>query len=552
MAQINIEEGTNVSVTINRGPLNNGTVGGTNTQVQFNKNGVFGGISSVTSDGLDLTIQNISNLKINGGAIGQVISTDGAGNLSFINYAVGNGVPSGPDFSVQIANAGNFYGEGDFRYIPGTKVMYVPSVVTSNVETTTIVTDSISVANVAVLPNLPNIRIGGGINNQVISTDGTGNLNWITLPTIEDTPPAGSNTQIQFNDNGVFGADPEFYYNKSSNTLNAIHISATNFYGNAENLYDINGANVFGVVPLANMAYWSGNATNAQSAATAGFANAAGTVTDPYQPNIARVGTLEQLTVEGIINLNDLSNIHITGGNAGDVLKTDGTGNLYWAIDSGNGGGNVTVNIQPSIEFTALADGVGQWFVDPLIGNFQSESYASVYVNGILLQTIEYYILGVTLFINRYLSVGDVVIVGAIGGSNGGVGPIGYPPLSGDANTYLNGAGQWITNINTTKEIQVEFDATFAGDIYIGDIPAGSTISGVTIIITDAFNPAAQILVHDGGVFGTLMDTTDLLPEVVGQYNTEPTVKYTSPTPVYLNIYPGTEIGLGLVFISYQ
>jgi hypothetical protein len=303
------------------------------------------------------------------------------------------------------------------------------------------------------------------------------------------------------------------------------------------------------------MADWSGNATNAQSAATAGFANAAGTVTDPYQPNIARVGTLEQLTVEGIINLNDLSNIHITGGNAGDVLKTDGTGNLYWAIDSGNGGnggGNVTVNIQPSIEFVAPINGVDQIFDDPLLANFISNSYASVYVNGILLQTYEYLIIGPMIVIRRYLSAGDNVTIGAVGGDTGGGGPTGYPALSGDANTYLNGAGQWISNINTTKEIQVEFDATFAGDIYIGDIPAGSTISGVTIIITDAFNPAAQILVHDGGVFGTLMDTTDLLPEVVGQYNTEPTVKYPLTTPVYLNIYPGTEIGLGLVFISYQ
>lgn len=552
MAQINIAQGTNVSVAINRGPLNNGSVGGTNSQVQFNKNGVFGGVSSVTSDGSNLTIQNIANLKINGGAIGQVISTDGAGNLSFINYAVGNGVPSGPDFSVQIANAGNFYGEGDFRYIPGTKVMYVPSVVTSNVETTTITTDSITVANVAVLPNLPNIRIGGGLNNQVISTDGTGNLNWISLPTIEDTPPAGSNTQIQFNDEGVFGADPEFYYNKSSNTLNAIHISATNFYGNAENLYDINGANVFGVVPLANIAYWSGNATNAESAATAGFANAAGTVTDPYQPNILRVGTLEQLTVEGIINLNDLSNIHITGGNAGDVLKTDGTGNLYWAVDGGNGGGTGNVSIQPSIEFVAPINAADQIFNDPLIANFTSNSYTSVYVNGVLLQTSEYFLMGTSIVIRRYLTIGDNVTIGAVG-SGGSSGPNGYPTLSGDANTYLNGAGQWITNINTTKEIQLEFDSTFFGDNLIGEIPAGSTISGVTVIISSPFGPGAQILVHDNGVtYGPLLEPTDLLPGVVGQYNTEPSVKYTGTTPMYLNIFPGSGSGNGLVFISYQ
>ena len=361
MAQINITQGTNLNVAVNRGPLNGGAVGGTNAQVQFNKNGVLGGVSNVTSQNGGLVFSQLTDLKINGGAPDQVMVTDGAGNLRWEHQTSGDGAPSGPDFSIQIANNNSFYGEGDFSYVPGSKTLFVPQVVTDSVSASELATDDLTISNSVVMPVLANIQILGGSNGQVIATDGAGNLQWTTLPVIEDTPPAGSNTQIQFNDDGAFGADPELFYNKSSNTLNAINISATNFYGNGENLTDINGANVFGVVPLANSAYWSGNATTAQSAQTAVSADFAETVTGPYQPNILTVGTLEHLTVEGVINLNDLSNITITGGNIGEVITTDGAGNLYWAYVSGGGGGNtqfanyanfagnVTVPAQPLI-----------------------------------------------------------------------------------------------------------------------------------------------------------------------------------------------------------
>lgn len=42
------------------------------------------------------------------------------------------------------------------------------------------------------------------------------------------------------------------------------------------------------------------------------------------------------LTVTGLSNLGDIANITITGGANGQVIITDGTGNLSW----GNGGGS--------------------------------------------------------------------------------------------------------------------------------------------------------------------------------------------------------------------
>lgn len=84
------------------------------------------------------------------------------------------------------------------------------------------------------------------------------------------------------------------------------------------------------------------------------------TVSNAAQPAITSVGTLTGLTVSGNINANanlnivgtvfanDLSvsgtadlgavsNISISGGNPGDVLTTDGSGNLSWAVGGGGG-----------------------------------------------------------------------------------------------------------------------------------------------------------------------------------------------------------------------
>jgi hypothetical protein len=67
------------------------TPGGANTNIQYNNNGSMGGISTVTWNGSNLSLGAIGNVKITGGTSGQVISTDGAGNLSFVAQSGGGG-----------------------------------------------------------------------------------------------------------------------------------------------------------------------------------------------------------------------------------------------------------------------------------------------------------------------------------------------------------------------------------------------------------------------------------------------------------------------------
>ena len=114
-----------------------------------------------------------------------------------------------------------------------------------------------------------------------------------------------------------------------------------------------------------NYANYAGNAFNVSGSNVSGqVGNAlvAGTVYTNAQPNITSVGTLTSLSVTGNValsganvNLGTVSNLHIAGGSNGQVLATDGTGNLTWktAGTGGTGylyiytrsGGPVTVNV---------------------------------------------------------------------------------------------------------------------------------------------------------------------------------------------------------------
>lgn len=66
-----------------------GTPGGSNTQLQFNDNGTFGGISTVTYDGSKLSLGAVSNVIITGGTANYVLQTDGTGNLSWVAQSGG-------------------------------------------------------------------------------------------------------------------------------------------------------------------------------------------------------------------------------------------------------------------------------------------------------------------------------------------------------------------------------------------------------------------------------------------------------------------------------
>jgi len=264
---------------------------GSNTQLQFNNNGAFGGIPNVTWNGNTLSLGNISALSIGGGENGYFLQTDGAGNLTWTagGGGGGNGSPGGSNTQVQYNNAGTFGGDSGFTYNSDTNILTVGNIFTTAITSDNVVVNSnltvntsailnvignvntTTSANIA-LGNVANIHITGGSNGYFLATDGTGNLSWATTVNVT---PGGSNQTVQFNDSGAFAGANTFIFNSGTGLLTVPSI---------------------------------------KSNTTANFQGATN------------------------VNLGNVSNLHISGGTNGYVLSTDGTGNLSWSAGgSGNG-----------------------------------------------------------------------------------------------------------------------------------------------------------------------------------------------------------------------
>jgi hypothetical protein len=72
---------------------------------------------NISFNGSSVDVGDVSNLKIQGGFPGQILTTDGVGNLSFTDAGEGgNGTPSGSNTTVQYNNSGAFGGSQYFTF----------------------------------------------------------------------------------------------------------------------------------------------------------------------------------------------------------------------------------------------------------------------------------------------------------------------------------------------------------------------------------------------------------------------------------------------------
>jgi hypothetical protein len=303
---------------------------------------------------------------------------------------------------------------------------------------------NLTVSGQSNLGSVSNVKITGGTSGYVLSTDGTGNLSWIT----NDAGVAGSNTQVQFNNAGAFGASANFTFNSTTNTL-----SVTNIVANGSGLTSLNGANVTGQV---------------------GNALVAGTVYTNAQPNITSVGTLSNLSVSGNSafsnvsatgistfsniqvtgesNLGSIANITITGGSAGYTIVTDGAGNLSWSAASG-GAGFVGVTKDDFV-----ANGVQTSF--PLSATPTSVEAVQVNINGLIQLETSYTISGSNVVFTTAPLNGQKIEVTTYGvvsidATEGQIPFILDGALAGNANLKFDTANSLltVTNISSTGNI---------------------------------------------------------------------------------------------------
>lgn len=218
------DSGGTVQVLAGKG--GSGVVGGSNTQVQFNNSGVFGGSANLTFNGTTLTAAAFSGPltgSVTGNVTGNVSGT--ALNVTGV-VAIANG---GTGQSTQ-ANA--------LTAITGTQTSgyYVRSNGTSSSLSALQAADmtgAVAIANGgtgATSANAALTALGAqatlvsGTNIKTINSTsllGAGNLSVVTAP-------AGSNTEIQFNNFGSFGSSSGLSWLAGTNTLNVTAISVTN------------------------------------------------------------------------------------------------------------------------------------------------------------------------------------------------------------------------------------------------------------------------------------------------------------------------------------
>jgi hypothetical protein len=338
---------------------------------------------------------------------------------------------------------------------------YLSGTITTNAQPNITSLGTLSGLNVQGSSNLgppANIRITGGIAGYVLSTDGNGNLSWVSSSTATGNANiSGSNTQIFFNDNGsnTLGTSANLTFNTSTNTLSTTGLTAT---GNIE----LSGANV---------------------------------------------------------SLGSISNLHITGGSADYVLKTDGAGNLSWTVQNI---GRLSADVDA---FTGDGSNVSFTLANTPAG----ENYTMVAVQGVLQPKTSYSLSGNVLTFDSAPPNTAIIEVTTFGGSVV-LGGTSLPSQTGNSGKYLTTNGtsaSWATvSIGSPSFVWniVNSDATMsANNGYFVDtsggpktmtLPSSATL-GDTIRIDDlagTFNTNNLTVARNGHKIQGIAD--DLLVDI--------------------------------------
>jgi len=284
---------------------------------------------------------------------------------------------AGSNTQVQFNTANVLSASANFTFNSATNLLTLTgdAVITGNI-TVNGATEYTNVTNIYVKD--PIIEQGGGANAAALSSNDSKDrgqlLHYYTTQAV-DAFMGWDNSNAEF----AFG----------SNVSVTSEIVTFNSYGNVR----------------ANVYFGNGSQLTSVSASTAA------TVTTAAQPNITSTGTLVNLSVSGNtafsganVSLGNISNLHITGGSAGYLLKTDGAGNLSWSADTSHLDSGVD-------EYT----GDGTTVAFTLSATPTSKNYTFAVVQGVMQPKSSYSVSGAILTFSSAPPNGALVEVTTLG-----------------------------------------------------------------------------------------------------------------------------------------
>lgn len=334
---------------------------------------------NVTANNLTVTNKTdlgaVGNVKITGGSTGQVISTDGLGNLSFISVST-NSISNGTsNVSIPSVNGNVTISVGGYSNVvtvattsivvngdvvangnlSANSYIVTPSTIDLIVAPSTSITrfysnvnpystDTYDLGNSLarwgnIFANNANfgnaVSVGGNVTAGGVKTD---NLYYANGSPWDMQQPAGSSTYIQYNNNDSFGASANFTYNDATQLLTVTGNAQFN-NANLGNLAIANYVNVSSNVTSNNVTVnleLSGNTANFTGNIKASNANLGNLVTANYV-NVASTVTSNNVTV----------NLELSGNTAnfiGNVVTSSLTVNVELQANTANFDGNVVMD----------------------------------------------------------------------------------------------------------------------------------------------------------------------------------------------------------------
>jgi len=394
-----------------------------------------GTLTGLTSNGIvnfantsNVTLGAVANLHISGGTNAYVLSTDGAGTLSWVAQSAGAGVSniSNGNSNVNIPSAnGNVTisvaGTANVVNVTGSNVF-----VTANIIPTANITYDLGTST----NRFRDLYLSG---NTIKLGDSNISSNTTTVTILN-----GSGGQL------IIGG------NSTVNTADLSTNSIAN--GNSNVIVTANGNVSTSVAGNANVLVVTGTGANIN-----GTANITG--------NVVLSGAN--------VSLGNVSNLHITGGSNGYVLTTDGTGNLSWASQTGS---NIVID-------TFTGNGVQTVFT--LTDSPASEDYTIINIDGVSQLHSAYTVANANVTLSSAPAVGAVIEVMTFnlgGAASGGNGSSGYTYVEATGNTTASVNTKYIVNTNTANlTITLPSSPSFGDEVGIIDGTGNASVHAITV-----------------------------------------------------------------------